>query len=45
MGGPKAEEAETVLPMELDLDNIKYEVDGEKKKKGVLKKRSPEDMF
>ena len=45
MGGPKAEEAETVLPMELDLANIKYEVDGEKKKKGVLKKRSPEDMF
>lgn len=45
MAGPEANAEETVIAMELDLANIKYEVDGEKKKKGAIKKRSPEDMF
>ena len=31
--------------MELDLTKIKYEVSGEKWKKGIKKNRSPEDMF
>ena len=45
VGGPGPNEPETQVAMELDLSQIKYEVDGERKKKGVLKKRSPEDQF
>lgn len=45
MEGPKAKAESQVVAMELDLSNIKYEVDGEKKKKGAIKKRSKEDMF
>ena len=45
MPGPKAGADAENCAMQLNLSDIKYEVDGEKKKKGAIKKRSKEDMF
>ena len=43
--GPAAGVANWATEMALNLGDIKYEVAGEKKKKGVMKPLSPEDQF